>query len=523
MSSSESPPKLASATDARSAAAPVDLARQGDFKLGALTVRPSLGQVSDQAGTRRLQPRVMQVLVALHRAGGEVVSRDDLLASCWGGLALGDDVINRCIGQLRRLAEDGDGAFAIETIPRVGYRLVTGDPGEGGEGRADTSAPLTDSVPGGEPRRFDRRIVLGGALGATALLAGGAWVATSLRPRRSPEVQALYDRGEAAFQQGSPNDNAQAIGFFEKALEKAPNDVDVIGALALAYRFEQGFGSPNNLAHNTLMTDATVARCLAIDPRNRDGLAAQALILPFAGRWREGEVRLRAGLAKLPDDGLLLTFLGKVLAAVGRNHEAVGAFSRAGELERYVPLIRDDLVNALFATGQIDKADRAIDDASSLWPRDAKLWWTRFWLYVHTGRASAAFAHIESPAGHPVEVDLDAIQIAKAVAASISDKSDAKTAAVLSRLHDYALGRPQFWPDTIGLAVDLGQIDRAFEMLGAYYAPYSNPGGQRLPSTNLLFRAPLKPIRGDARFARLTQSVGLDRYWKASGSRPDPV
>ena len=56
-------------------------------------------------GTIRLQPRVMQVLVARARAGGEVVSRDELLASCWGGLAIGDDAINRCIGRLRRLSE----------------------------------------------------------------------------------------------------------------------------------------------------------------------------------------------------------------------------------------------------------------------------------------------------------------------------------------------------------------------------------------------------------------------------------
>jgi len=104
--------------------APIDLAREADLRLGPVLVRPSLSEVVAGAQTIRLQPRVMQVLVALARADGEVVSRDELLASCWGGLAIGDDAINRCIGRLRRLSEEeAPGAFTIGTLPRIGYRL----------------------------------------------------------------------------------------------------------------------------------------------------------------------------------------------------------------------------------------------------------------------------------------------------------------------------------------------------------------------------------------------------------------
>jgi len=104
--------------------APIDLAREADLRLGSALVRPSLSEVVAASQTIRLQPRVMQVLVALARADGEVVSRDELLASCWGGLAIGDDAINRCIGRLRRLSEEeASGAFTIGTLPRIGYRL----------------------------------------------------------------------------------------------------------------------------------------------------------------------------------------------------------------------------------------------------------------------------------------------------------------------------------------------------------------------------------------------------------------
>jgi adenylate cyclase len=107
--------------------APIDLAREADLRLGSALVRPSLSEVVAASQTIRLQPRVMQVLVALARADGEVVSRDELLASCWGGLAIGDDAINRCIGRLRRLSEEeAPGAFTIGTLPRIGYRLSPG-------------------------------------------------------------------------------------------------------------------------------------------------------------------------------------------------------------------------------------------------------------------------------------------------------------------------------------------------------------------------------------------------------------
>ena len=104
--------------------APIDLAREADLRLGSALVRPSLSEVVAAGQAIRLQPRVMQVLVALARANGEAVSRDELLASCWGGLAIGDDAINRCIGRLRRLSEEeAPGAFTIGTLPRIGYRL----------------------------------------------------------------------------------------------------------------------------------------------------------------------------------------------------------------------------------------------------------------------------------------------------------------------------------------------------------------------------------------------------------------
>jgi DNA-binding winged helix-turn-helix (wHTH) protein len=103
----------------------VDLAREEDFILGDLKVSPSR-RVVEAAGERRtLERRVMQVLVALAHPTWEVVSGQELVARCWGGLAVTDDAIHRCIRSLRRLAASwSEPPFEIETIHRIGYFLT---------------------------------------------------------------------------------------------------------------------------------------------------------------------------------------------------------------------------------------------------------------------------------------------------------------------------------------------------------------------------------------------------------------
>jgi Tol biopolymer transport system component/DNA-binding winged helix-turn-helix (wHTH) protein len=106
------------------AAPAISLAEEIDFSLGPLCVRPSARQVSIGESTETVEPRVMQVLVLLARAAGQVVSREQLIDRCWGGRIVGDDAVNNAIVKVRALASLSDEpAFEIETIPRVGYRL----------------------------------------------------------------------------------------------------------------------------------------------------------------------------------------------------------------------------------------------------------------------------------------------------------------------------------------------------------------------------------------------------------------
>lgn len=104
---------------------PIELANEPEFDIGAMRVKPAERAVVVHGHRRELQPRVMQVLVALAQARPSVVSRDKLVEQCWDGRVVGDDALNRVILSLRHLAKEfTPQPFAIETVPRVGHRLV---------------------------------------------------------------------------------------------------------------------------------------------------------------------------------------------------------------------------------------------------------------------------------------------------------------------------------------------------------------------------------------------------------------
>jgi len=106
---------------------PTALAQEPDFVLGCLSVSPSRLEIREGDRHEIIQPRVMQALSFMARRRGEVVSRDELIAACWGGRAVSEDALNRCIAGIRKLAEER-GAFSIATVRRVGYRLEENAP-----------------------------------------------------------------------------------------------------------------------------------------------------------------------------------------------------------------------------------------------------------------------------------------------------------------------------------------------------------------------------------------------------------
>jgi len=73
----------------------------------------------------RLTPKASGVLKVLIAQAGSPVTKDELFASVWSGVAVGDDALTSCIQELRKaLGDDAKQPRFIETRHRRGYRFV---------------------------------------------------------------------------------------------------------------------------------------------------------------------------------------------------------------------------------------------------------------------------------------------------------------------------------------------------------------------------------------------------------------
>lgn len=144
------------------------------LKIGAWTVTPASNLLERGGETVRLEPRAMDVLGALARQPGEVVSVETLLATVWKGLVVGDGSVYLAINQLRHALDDKHaGASHIETIPKRGYRLTV--PVEPVAPAAVQQAPAAAAPPPPRPMRRMARLAAGAV--AAVLVAGAAWLA----------------------------------------------------------------------------------------------------------------------------------------------------------------------------------------------------------------------------------------------------------------------------------------------------------------------------------------------------------
>jgi transcriptional activator of cad operon len=67
----------------------------------------------------------MRLLLCLAEHAGEVVSSDDLLSQVWSGVYVNQDSVYQAVASLRRLlGDDSKQPTYIETVPRLGYRMV---------------------------------------------------------------------------------------------------------------------------------------------------------------------------------------------------------------------------------------------------------------------------------------------------------------------------------------------------------------------------------------------------------------
>jgi transcriptional activator of cad operon len=114
------------------------------LRIGDWCVNPASSQISRDGETARVEARTMRLLLCLADHACEVVSIDDLLHQVWSGVFVSPDSVYQAVASLRRLlGDDPKQPTYIETVPRLGYRMVATVSPWMGNNEAQNHAPVS--------------------------------------------------------------------------------------------------------------------------------------------------------------------------------------------------------------------------------------------------------------------------------------------------------------------------------------------------------------------------------------------
>lgn len=613
----------------------IDLAREADFELGSLRVRPARCEVEWNGVTQTLQRRVMQVLVALANARGSVVSQHDLVIRCWRGLSVSDDAIYRCIGKLRKLAADyPDAPYTIEAIPGVGYRLAsTGADEEAVEppawhGRRFRLAAVLavlalvgallwfryDAAPDGRHairvavQPFDtlsnsenarslartipnavvnelgdsqiETVLESDAAAGTAPEAAGpepglavtglvrddaAEVVVDVRVEDGATRAALWsmefrrNRREAAelplevaarvadvvnmaifartanpplagnsglsallqttdmIRDANGGDWAQMVEHAQGLVARHPDFAFGHSVLAAAYaEAADSIDLPDHARAMSAAARREANLTLRLDPQDAGAYAVLEALEP-AYDYRAREAILLRGIknARHPREplGALYSYEGTLLANVGRLREALSFQLIAQATDRWGPPKMAKVALAYANTSNLPAARRMIEKAIQLWPNHSGVRRVRQYIagfYEPPPAAVAAFDRMDLQV-----LPDEGNAIWRAFIEAKAARSEGVTAATIPRIRD-AADRKQISPETeVMMLAGLGETRLAIE------AANSALDRQKELQSWFLFAPVTRNLRQDPGFIPLAARLGLVKYWRETGKRPD--
>ena len=112
------------------------------FYLDDWRIEPQAGRITREFQTISLEPKVMDVLVMLAGNYPNVIRKEEFLETIWAGVNVVPHVLTRAVSEIRRvLNDDPRNPHVIETIPKIGYRLLV---------------PITTASPTAKTARPDR-------------------------------------------------------------------------------------------------------------------------------------------------------------------------------------------------------------------------------------------------------------------------------------------------------------------------------------------------------------------------------
>jgi len=254
------------------------------LSFGDFTLEVDERRLSKGTGAVRLSPKAYDVLVALVRRAGSLVTKRELLDEVWQNAFVEEGILAVHVSHLRKALGDAERhPIYIETVSRSGYRFI---------------AAVTAVSSDGEPT-IPRAAV------------------------RPLEASELLGRGRTHLLSGSFFELPQAVEAFRSAIAIDPVYAAAYAGLALA-RCSQA--QLRAVPHREAYVDARTAalRALALDSACADAQVALGIVLFLSEwDWTGAERSLRRALEISPTHTEAWLHYGSLMEALGRLDEGL--------------------------------------------------------------------------------------------------------------------------------------------------------------------------------------------------------
>ncbi len=489
-------------TMSQSAYEHLDLAHVEPFTLGALQVEPALRLVRNDETSEIIEPRVMQLLVALTSARGNVLSRDDLMQLCWG-MVVGENAIQRTVSHLRKIASTiAGGSFEVETVRGVGYRLV--ETRQRGPRTSRQSMPQLATL-------FTRRNTLAATAVAAAAVAAPIVLARHGEARASETAQRLYERAEITLREEAAESGRDAGALLQQAVTDSPLFAKAWGALAIAY-WQSLIGVEGSQAdYFAALSRSAATRALAIDSNLPEARGALAILESDFRHWNDAKRSLQA-VPGSRSSWAVLRWLGFVGSNLGDFSFAIDHLRRALAVEPLLPRVSRDLAVSYWGAGLPVEAERTLSEAIRLWPANYGLWEFQFRYLALTGNYQEAAQCVTDEASLPI--GLSSIAVEKRLALIDALQGKGRRDGVIRIYLDETRQHPLNTTRVAEVLAALDAREELYEILEGFFltrGPFGVPIARyALRPTFFLFLPPLLKFHAEPRFARIMRAIGLN-------------
>ncbi len=328
---------------------PIPMPAADVLSVGDVTLDLARQVVRIGADEIRLRPKTFDVLTMLVRQAGQVVSKQRLIETVWGDIAVTDDSLVQCLVEIRRAL--GEGHFAIRTVRGRGYLLdgemtpVGTASGAARLAASEVIAPAAAPAVGPRaPRPWAFTAVAVGALlsvlaALSALgLRAGQPATPALQDSMNAEARAELDAGLDLLRVSrAQTDLQRARERFARAIALDPAYAPAHAALGNVLVLQSGFGVQP--AFELLpLAGASARRAVALDPTLAAGWQALAHVQTQGEwDWAAAEQSYRRAIALDPSAQFNVIY-AHLLAGLGRLEAAVAESDRLLSIDADSPV-----------------------------------------------------------------------------------------------------------------------------------------------------------------------------------------